>query len=147
MSAENKSANTPLPLTLHYLGKPIRLTLHHTPPLLAIADLAAAIGPRLTEQLRQQLQTHAHQPDDHTPSSWPLPALLQALRRSRKPAARQLRRWLSRELLPAPHQLPPKPRAGSRPSALPPKPGSKSVTPYCKPCCNRKKTGSTPTGC
>lgn len=107
MSANTKTTLPPPPLTLHYLGKPIRLTLHHTPPLLAIADLAAAIGPRCTEQLRQQLQTHAHQPDEHTPPSWPLPALLQALRRSRKPAARQLRRWLSRELLPALHQLPP----------------------------------------
>lgn len=107
MSANTKTTQPPPPLTLHYLDKPISLTLHHTPPLLAIADLAAAIGPRCTEQLRQQLEAHTHQPDEHTPASRPLPALLQALRSKHKPVARQLRSWLNHELLPALHQLPP----------------------------------------
>ncbi|WP_199053048.1 hypothetical protein [Aquitalea sp. ASV15] len=100
------------PLTLYYQGKPLRVLQHHGHCCLLADDILALSPPRLGQFLQQQL---AESPScaltlsqhDSPQCGWPAPALQRALRLSKRPAARQLRLWLERQVLPALQQRPP----------------------------------------
>jgi len=99
----------PPPLTLYYLGPPIHLFHHHGHCCLLADDILALFGPRLRQQLQPKLaQQHCpHTQHGKTDRYWPVAALLHALQQCRRPAAQRLRHWLTRQVLPALHQLPP----------------------------------------
>ncbi|MBV8680753.1 MAG: hypothetical protein JO338_09940 [Aquitalea sp.] len=102
----------PPPLTLYYLGKPVRLLQHHGHCCLLADDILALSSPRLRRFLQQHMNKHPAcsltLPDHDTPQpGWPTGTLQRALRQSKRPAARQLRLWLQQQVLPALHQLPP----------------------------------------
>ncbi|WP_199052564.1 hypothetical protein [Aquitalea sp. ASV15] len=105
MSADNKTTQPPPPLTLYYLGKPVRLLLHQQHGYLAAADIRTVIGPRLGKHIQQQLHPQSHwlprRGHEQKLQCWPLPALQHTLSRSRQPAAQRLLRWLNRQVLPA----------------------------------------------
>ncbi|WP_199051911.1 hypothetical protein [Aquitalea sp. ASV15] len=99
----------PPPLTLYYLGKPIRLHTHPHACCLRADDILALLGPRQRQRLQHLLQQHPccqHPQHDSQQPYWPEPALQHALRQCRQPATRRLRDWLNRQLLPALQQLP-----------------------------------------
>ncbi|QBJ79943.1 hypothetical protein [Aquitalea sp. USM4] len=101
----------PPPLTLCYLGKPVRVVQHHGHYCLLADDILQLFGPRLRRSLQQQLPpqlgcTISLSPQDTPQTGWPAATLQRALRHSKRPAARRLRLWLERQALPALQQRP-----------------------------------------
>ena len=106
----SNTTQQPPPLTLYYLGKPVRLLHHHGHCCLLADDILALLGPRLHRFLQQKMADsppcHIQLPHQDAPlCGWPEPALQRALRQSQRPAARRLRDWLARQVVPALHQL------------------------------------------
>ena len=101
----------PPPLTLCYLGKPVRVVQHHGHYCLLADDILQLFGPRLRHSLQQQLPPQlgcsiSLTPQDQPQTGWPAAVLKRALRHSKRPAARRLRLWLERQVLPALQQRP-----------------------------------------
>jgi len=100
---------SPPPLTLFYLGKPIRLHLHPHSCCFHGDDILQLLGPRLRQRLQQTLQQHSscqHSYHDSQHHYWPENTLQQVLRQIHRPATQRLRHWLNRQILPALHQRP-----------------------------------------
>ncbi|WP_159876819.1 hypothetical protein [Aquitalea denitrificans] len=95
----------PPPLTLSYLGKPIRLHLHPHTCCLHGDDILQLFGPRLRHRL-QQHPCRQHPQHDSSQQYWPENTLQQVLRQIHRPAAQRLRHWLNRQIRPALHQRP-----------------------------------------
>ena len=109
MTAQTTSQHPP-PLCFYYHGKPLHVLRHGGQWWLHSSDVLAVIGRRLGNRIQQLLAAepkHENTQEEDAKEYWPATALLRALRRSGKPLARQLRDWLSGELLPALAQLPP----------------------------------------
>ena len=108
----NTGSNTskhPPPLTLSYLGKPIRLHLHPHTCCLHGDDILQLFGPRLRHRLQHILQQHPgcqHPQHDSQQHYWPENTLQQALRQIHRPATERLRHWLNHQVLPALQQRP-----------------------------------------
>jgi hypothetical protein len=100
---------SPPPLTLYYLGKPIRLHLHPHTCCFHGDDILQLFGPRLRHRLQQTLQQHTfcqHPQHDKPSQYWPENTLQHLLRQCRRPAAQRLCHWLNRQILPVLHQRP-----------------------------------------
>ncbi|NWK79801.1 hypothetical protein [Aquitalea sp. LB_tupeE] len=98
----------PPPLTLSYLGKPIRLHLHPHTCCLRADDIIALFGSRLRLRLQQLLTTQhcTHHQHSNTDIYWPEANLQRALLQCHRPATQRLRHWLNRHVLPALQQRP-----------------------------------------
>ena len=106
---QNSPSAIPPPLTLFYLGKPIRLHIHPHTCCFHGDDILKLFGPRLRHRLQKVLQQHPgckHPPHDSPLHYWPENTLQQVLRQIHRPATQRLRHWLNRQILPALHQRP-----------------------------------------